>query len=154
MLSSHVSESYMASVPLLLISSVFPQSTHFKMQLYLFVAWFFTSRWVLVLYSEILKNLMVVHLVYHKVEQLSQLSILEFFTTSENKPCTHHSSLALPSRNLLIYFLSLWICLCLTFNTNGVKWYVVFMPGFFRWHDVLRIHPCASMCWCLIPFYD
>ena len=48
---------------------------------------------------------------------------------------------------LLIWFLSLWICLFWTFHIDGTIQYVIFFSlAYFIWYNVVKVHPlCRSV---------
>lgn len=56
------------------------------------------------------------------------------------------------SRQPLIYFLSLEICLFWTFHTSGITQPVVLRLASCAWHHVFEVYACCGTCQCSIPF--
>ena len=54
----------------------------------------------------------------------------------------------------LICLLSRWICLFSTFHTNEIIQCAFLCLAYFTQHNVLKVHPCHSMCQYFIPFND
>lgn len=83
----------------------------------------------------------------HKVVEPSQNQLFKHFTIPNWNPIpvNNHSFFPEPPkpRQLLIYFLSLWICLFWTFHINGTLKYVAFCVWFFSRRTIFLRFICG-----------